>query len=153
MIPAAGGTAVPLAANDPNTCGGEAAGAPIINSWPKWSPDVFTVKGKTYYFLVFSSGRKYADEFSAQFMLPANPASSFTGLSNSSQLYLAAVVVDNATNTVTTYPAVYIWNQNRTPSAGGTAAGLKYSNLTPAWDPITLPPLDIPEVPSDMVPK
>jgi hypothetical protein len=155
VIPAGGGVAVPLAANDANTCGGEAAGAPIINSWPKWSPDVVPVKGngKTYYFLVFSSARKYADEFSAQFMLPPNPASSFKGASNSSQLYLAAIVVDNASNTVTTYPAVYIWNQNRTPAAGGTAAGLKYSNLTPAWDPITLPPLDIPEVPSDEIPK
>jgi hypothetical protein len=153
VIPAAGGTAVPLVANDANSCGGEAAGAPIINSWPKWSPDVFTVGGKTYYFLVFSSARKYADEFSAQFMLPPNPASSFKGVSSSSQLYLAAVVFDSATNTVTTYPAVYIWNQNRTPAAGGMAAGLKYSNLTPAWDPITLPPLEIPEVPSDVVPK
>jgi len=153
VIPAAGGTAVPLVANDANSCGGEAAGAPIINSWPKWSPDVFTVGTKTYYFLVFSSGRKYADEFSAQFMLPPNPASSFKGTSSSSQLYLAAVVFDSATNTVTTYPAVYIWNQNRTPAAGGMATGLKYSNLTPAWDPIKLPPLDIPEVPSDVIPK
>ncbi|MES1177085.1 MAG: hypothetical protein ABUL62_22380 [Myxococcales bacterium] len=153
VIPAAGGTAVPLEANAPNTCGGEAAGAPIINSWPKWSPDVFSVSGKTYYFLVFSSARKYADEFSTQFTLPVNPASSFKGTSSSSQLYLAAVVVDDATQTVTTYPAVYIWNQNRTPAAGGMAAGLKYSNLTPAWDPIALPPLDIPAVPSDVIPK
>jgi len=153
IIPAAGGTPVALSANDPNACGGEAAGAPIINSWPKWSPDVFTANGKTYYLLVFSSARKYADEFSAQFTLPVNTASSFKGVSSSSQLYLAAIVVDNASNTVTTYPAVYIWNQNRTPAAGGMAAGLKYSNLTPAWDPITLPPLDIPEVPSDVIPK
>ena len=48
---------------------------------------------------------------------------------------------------VTTYPAVYIWNQNRAPGADGmSAAGLHYSNLTPAWDPIMLPPLVIPPV-------
>jgi hypothetical protein len=58
---------------------------------------------------------------------------------------LAAVVVDNATQAITTYPAVYIWNQNRLAGTNG-AAGLKYSNLTPAWDPIKLPPIIIPEV-------
>jgi len=154
VIPAAGGTATPLAANDPGTCGGDNVATGIINSWPKWSPDVFTSGGKTYYFLVFSSARKYADEFSAQFPLPANTAASFTGLHNSSQLYLAAVVVDNATGAIKTYPATYIWNQNRTPAAtGATAMGLQYSNLTPAWDPITLPPLIIPPVPDDMPPR
>jgi hypothetical protein len=154
IIPAAGGTAVQLAANDPVACAGDNVSTGIINSWPKWSPDVFTSGGKTYYFLVFSSARKYADEFSAQFSLPANPLSSFQGLNQSSQLYLAAVVVDNTTGAVTTYPAVYIWNQNRTPGADGTTStGLQYSNLTPAWDPITLPALMIPPVPSDEVPK
>jgi hypothetical protein len=95
--------------------------------------------------LVFSSARKYADEFSQQFSLKTNTLSSFNGLGSSSQLYLAAIVVDNATGAATSYPAVYIWNQNRTPGAGGTtASALQYSNLTPAWDPIALPPLDIP---------
>lgn len=154
VIPAAGGTAVPLAANDPVQCAGDNVATGIINSWPKWSPDVFTKNGKAYYFLVFSSARKYADEFSTQFQLLKNNAASFTGLTSSSQLYLAAVVVDTMTGQVTSYPAVYIWNQNRTPGAGGTSsAGLKYSNLTPAWDPIKLPPLVIPPVPSDVIPK
>ena len=104
--------------------------------------------------MVFSSARKYSDEFSSQFTLPANPLSSFKGLNQSSQLYLAAVVVDNMTGAVTTYPAVYIWNQNRTPGADGmSSSGLQYSNLTPAWDPITLPALMIPPVPSDVIPK
>jgi hypothetical protein len=104
--------------------------------------------------LVFSSARKYADEFSQQFTLPVNPASSFKGLNQSSQLYLAAVVVDDATGAITTYPAVYIWNQNRTPGTDGmSTSGLQYSNLTPAWDPVKLPALVIPPVPSDVVPK
>jgi hypothetical protein len=57
-------------------------------------------------------------------------------------MYLAAVVVDNATGTTTTYPAVYIWNQNRI-SVGGMGQGIQFSNLTPAWDPFKLPPLMI----------
>jgi hypothetical protein len=154
VIPATGGTATPLAANDPGTCGGDNLTTGIINSWPKWSPDVFVAGGKTYYFLVFSSARKYADEFSAQFNLTENSSASFTGLTSSSQLYLAAIVVDNTTGAITTYPAVYIWNQNRTPGTDATTtASLQYSNLTPAWDPITLPALVIPPVPSDIVPK
>jgi hypothetical protein len=146
VIPAAGGVATELAANDPGTCGGDDLSVGIINSWPKWSPDAFKARGKTYYFMVFSSARKYGDDFSAQFELPPNPLSAFKGLTKSSQLYLAAVVVDDASGAITTYPAVYIWNQNRAPGAGGTAASLRYSNLTPAWDPIALPPLVIPPV-------
>ena len=152
VVPATGGTATELAANDPGTCGGDTVATDIINSWPKWSPDAVGHKasGKTYYFLVFSSARKYGDEFSKQFDLPVNTLSSFTGLSHSSQLYLAAVVVDDATGAITTYPAMYIWNQNRSPGATGTTtASLQYSNLTPAWDPIELPPLIIPDVPTE----
>jgi hypothetical protein len=140
VIPTAGGTATRLVANDPNACAGDNTALGIINSWPKWSPDVVVNGGKTYYFLIFSSARKYGDAFSTQFQLQANPASDFTGLHSSSQLYLAAIVVDNTTQAITTYPAVYLWNQNRTPSMG-MAANLQYSNLTPAWDPFVLPPL------------
>lgn len=153
VIPAAGGTPTPLAANDPVACAGDDVTKGVINSWPKWSPDVVTYGDKTYYFVVFSSARKYADEFSAQFNLMDNPASSFKGLNSSSQLYLAAVVVDKS-GAITTYPAVYIWNQNRAPGAdGSTATSLQFSNLTPAWDPITLPKLDIPPVPTETIPK
>lgn len=152
VIPAAGGTATPLEANDPGTCGGDNMSVGLINSWPKWSPDAFVANGKTYYFVVFSSGRKYGDEFTQQFKLQTNPLSSFKGLNDSSQLYLAAIVVDNATQQITTYPAVYIWNQNRAPGADGSATALRYSNLTPAWDPIKLPDLMIPPVKND-VPK
>lgn len=70
----------------------------------------------------------------------------------SSQLYLAAIVVDKMTGKITTYPAVYVWNQNRTPGAMGNGVGIQFSNLTPAWDPFKLPPLVIDMVPTD-VPK
>jgi hypothetical protein len=156
IVPAAGGMAIPLAANTPNACAGDDVSLGIINSWPKWSPDVVVhPNGKTYYFLIFSSARNYGssasnygDEFSVPFQLPANPASDFSGLHSSSQLYLAAIVVDNTTKEVTTYPAVYIWNQSRTPGAGPPNPPQQHSNLTPAWAPFALPPLVIPHPPS-----
>jgi hypothetical protein len=150
IIPSGGGTAISLTANTPNSCAGDNLAAGVINSWPKFAPDVVSTAtmsdpGKTYYFLIFSSARLYKDEYSEQFTLTADPLSNFTGLHVSSQLYLAAIVVDNATQKVTTYPAVYLWNQNRTPGAmPGTASNLQYSNVTPAWAPFALPPLVIP---------
>lgn len=150
VVPAQGGDAMSLEANKPVACAGDNLSRGIINSWPKWSPDVFTAHGKTYYFLIFSSARKYGDEFSQPFQLSQNSAADFTGLPDSSQLYLAALVLDNASGQYTLYPAVYIWNQNRTPSANG-AQGIQYSNLTPAWDPFQLPPLQISAVPSDVI--
>jgi hypothetical protein len=81
-----------------------------------------------------TSAHAYGDELSQQFTLPPAPLSSFTGLHLSSQLYLAAVVVDNATKAITTYPAVYAWNQNRWP--GNPTMNHPSSNLTPGWAPI-----------------
>ncbi|HWA72825.1 MAG TPA: hypothetical protein VG937_10840 [Polyangiaceae bacterium] len=149
VVPAAGGTPVRLVANDPNVCAGDDISRGIINSWPKWSPDAFSAHGKTYYFVIFSSARKYGDEFAKPFQLPTSTASSFRGLNDSSQLWLAAVVVDNATQAVETYPALYVWNQNRLATNTGAGTGIQFSNLTPAWDPFQLPPIKINEVPTE----
>lgn len=149
VVPAGGGTPTRLVANDPVACVGDDVNRGIINSWPKWAPDAFTTRGKTYYFVIFSSARKYGDEFSQQFKLPMSSASAFTGLNDSSQLWLAAVVVEG--DKVTTYPALYVWNQNRLATAGGTGMGIQFSNLTPAWDPFKLPPIVIDQVPPDIV--
>ncbi len=106
VVPAAGGTATRLAANDPPACLG-AKSPGVTNSWPKWSPSVGTVKGKTYYFLVFSSTR--------------NPAS------KGPQLYVSPIVVEGGK--VTTYAALYLWNQPELEN-----------NHTPAWDVFQLQP-------------
>ncbi|HWP06253.1 MAG TPA: hypothetical protein VNN72_10945 [Polyangiaceae bacterium] len=151
VIPAEGGTATALAANDPNACGGDDVTKGIINSWPKWSPDAFSAHGKTYYFLIFSSARKYGDEYSKQFTLPKNSLSSFNGLNDSSQLWLAGIVVDNATGAIQTFPALYIWNQNRLATNDGNGMAIQFSNLTPAWDPFKLPPVVINDVPNEPV--
>jgi hypothetical protein len=143
VIPAAGGTRTPLLANKPVQCAGDNADIGLINSWPKWSPSALKVDGKTYYFLIFSSARKY----DGQFAIPRSPNTPSTlddgnaaGV-RSSQLYMAGVVVDEA-GTVTSYPAVYLWNQNRVVVAQ-TATTIQSSALTPAWDEFKIPPVTI----------
>lgn len=106
VVPAAGGTPTRVVANDPPACLGVKSPG-ITNSWPKWSPSVSTVKGKTYYFMVFSSTR--------------NPAT------NGPQLYVSPIVVENGV--VTTYAALYLWNQPE-----------HENNHTPAWDVFKLQP-------------
>jgi WD40-like Beta Propeller Repeat len=108
VVPAAGGIATRLKANDAPACTGQMSPG-LTNSWPKWSPSAQTVNGKTYYFLTFSSRR------------PDTP-----------QLYVTAMVDDG--QTVTTYPALYLWNQ---PAAEG--------NHTPDWEDFNIP--SVPEIP------
>jgi hypothetical protein len=102
-IPAGGGTPVRLAANDPPSCGGQVSPG-VTNSWPKWSPGTTDANGKRYYWLTFSSTRG-----------AGNP-----------QLYVTALVDDGTT--VTTYPALYLWNQPADEN-----------NHTPAWDNFAIP--------------
>ncbi len=90
VIPAAGGTATRLAANDPPACSGKASPG-VTNSWPKWGPGATTVAGKTYYWITFSSTRDPM----------GNP-----------QLYLTGIVVEGGT--IQTYGSIYIWNQTAT---------------------------------------
>jgi hypothetical protein len=126
-----------LVANDPVSCTGATARG-SINSWPKWSPRVVSDEGKTYYFLVFSSARGYPGSFTID-QTPYTPPISNT----SSQLYMASIVVDDVTGDVTTYPAIYIYNQNTRVNANGVAQPRQTSNLTPAWDEFILPPIVI----------
>jgi len=107
----AGGTAVRLAANDAAACQTGLASPGLTNDWPKWSPQAVTAaNGKTYYWLTFSSKRM--------------------GTANA-QLYVTALVVDAAGH-LTTYPALYLWNQ---PAADG--------NHTPSWDDFSIPPITV----------
>jgi len=108
VVPSAGGTATRLKANDAPACTNQKSPG-LTNSWPKWSPSAQTVNGKTYYFLTFSSRR------------PDTP-----------QLYVTAMVDDG--QTITTYPALYLWNQ---PADEG--------NHTPDWEAFNIP--SVPEVP------
>jgi WD40-like Beta Propeller Repeat len=97
VVPAAGGTATRLAANDPAQCSGVVSPG-ITNSWGKWAPTALPANGGTYYWVVFSSKR----------------------MSSTPQLYIASLVV-GADGTLTTHGAIYLWNQpateaNHTPA-------------------------------------
>jgi hypothetical protein len=114
IIPADGGTATRLNANIPPACTNQDSPG-IINSWPKWSPETYEADGKQYYWLIFSSARAYR----GQFTLERDEYS--PEKTDSSQLYVAPVVVEGAT--IRSYPALYLYNQTTNTT-----------NLTPAWD-------------------
>jgi len=96
VVPATGGSAMRLAANDAPACLNQKSPGQT-NDWSKWSPEAATANGRTYYWLVFSSKR-----------------------SGRAQLYVTAIVTDE-TGGLFTFPALYLWNQpadqsNHTPS-------------------------------------
>jgi hypothetical protein len=103
MSPKPGATPTRLVANDPPVCSGVKSPG-ITNSWPKWAPLATSSGGKTYYWLTFSSTR----------------------VGGSPQIYVAPVVTEG--DKITTYPALYLWNQPATEH-----------NHTPAWDVFALP--------------
>lgn len=111
VVPAGGAPQGPtrLKANDPVACSGKTSPG-VQNTWPKWAPSPSTGKdGKIYNWIIFSSTR--------------NPATS-----GKAQLYVSAVVTDPMSNAITTYPAIYLWNQDPT-----------LNNLIPAWDNFEIP--------------
>ena len=111
VIPTAGGTPTRLVANDSPACSGQKSPG-AHNSWPKWSPESLTIAGKTYHWLIFSSHRE------DQYVKGAS--------ADKAQLYMTGVVVE--AGKITTFGAVYLWNQ---PS--------DISNRTPAWDVFKIP--------------
>lgn len=103
VVPASGGPSARIAANDPASCTGH--GSPgVTNSWPQWSPAAGDNGGRRFYWLTFSSTRA----------------------GSAPQIYVAPVVDDGTA--LTTYPALYPWNQ-----AAGDASH------TPAWGDFAIP--------------
>jgi hypothetical protein len=121
VVPAAGAaTATRLAANDPPVCSGMASPG-VNNHWAKWAPVVARdpATKRRYYWLIFSSNR---------YGTPPVIAPADKSVVQISQLYASAIVFDETAMTTTTYPAIYLWNQN--PAT---------LNTTPAWDPFDIP--------------
>jgi hypothetical protein len=131
VVPSGGGAATRLAANAPPACTG-AVSPGITNSWAKWSPQVTTCSGKTYYWLVFSSSRD------GMLFNPGNLKDGNNALPTS-QLYVTAIVDDGST--LSTYPALYIWNQPTTYSGAQSYNGSHQSNHTPTWEIVDIPPV------------
>ena len=112
VIPAGGGTAVSLEANNAAQCGAGAARTVVsdglANRWSQWSPTPKTLPdGSTAYFLTFSSGRRKNWD---------NPNGHWE-----TQLYVTPIVV-SPSGQITTYGALYIRSQD--PTRG---------NHTPVW--------------------
>jgi hypothetical protein len=112
------GTAVRLKANDPVACTGKSSPG-VNNHFPKWAPAAGTYKGRTYYWVIYSSNRAG---------IPPVTATQGDGKAHEiSQLYLTAISVENGT--YQTYKSVYLWWQ---PT--------DMVNTTPVWDMLQIPP-------------
>ena len=117
------GTAVRLAANDPVACTGQKSPG-INNHFPKWAPAAQSYKGRTYYWVIYSSNRAG---------IPCVTATNGDGKCHKiSQLYLTAVSIENGT--YKTYKSVYLWWQAPPTDKNPMV------NTTPVWDIITIPP-------------
>ena len=121
VVPAKGGTATRLAANDPPACTGKKSPG-VNNVWARWSPTVASSGGKRYYWLLFPSFQsdvavtQYRDRISGKAVLE-------------SQLYLTAVVQDSS-GAITTHAGIYLWNQP-----------IDRINATPIWEVLEIPPV------------
>jgi hypothetical protein len=94
--------------------------APLTtNSWPRWSPDHGTFRGRRLYWVAFSSRRPYG------LALPGS-----TSDTTKPQLWFAAVAVDDkATTTPAADPSFApIWMPGQDPDLSGPRG-----NHTPAW--------------------
>jgi WD40-like Beta Propeller Repeat len=108
-----------LVANDPPACTGLKSPG-VNNHWPKWSPNVQAANGSTFYWIIFSSNRYGTPPVSAS-------NSGTTTVVQVSQLYITAVTISEV-GVITTYPAIYLWNQP-----------LNRLNTTPAWQNFNIP--------------
>ncbi|HEY5091267.1 MAG TPA: hypothetical protein VIK30_14910 [Polyangia bacterium] len=121
VVPFGGTSATPIrmAANDPPACT-QLKSPGVNNHWPKWSPDAQSVEGTRFYWIIFSSNR---------YGTPAVTASNSgtTAIVQVSQLYITAVTISEV-GIVSTYPAIYLWNQP-----------LNRLNTTPAWQNFHIP--------------
>ena len=141
VVAAAGGEPQPLLANDPNACAGDLLPLELLNGSPAWAPKAVQVGHETYYFLIFTSARAYGDEFATPFQIAGSDGSDT--LQDSTQLYLTTLVVDDATGSISSFPAIYVWNQNRISGPSSAGVGQQFANMTPVWGTTTLSPLDI----------
>jgi len=125
-----------LKANDPVSCTGSVSPG-VQNTWPKWAPLPNTAStgmagnqgkdGKLYYWVTFSSTRGTACTVSSPDNSVCN-GDEESGALGKAQLFVAGVVVDPTSGAITTYPAIYLWNQDAS-----------LNNLIPAWEFFPIP--------------
>jgi hypothetical protein len=125
VVPAKGGKAVRLDANDPPICTGKKSPG-INNHWAKWASSAPDSGGRRYYWVLFSSNR--ADIAPVPRVHP-DPANTGENTVQVSQLYVTLLVQEGAQ--LKTFPSIYLWNQ--------PANSL---NTTPIWDNVAIPPIE-----------
>lgn len=116
------GKAIRLAANDPVACTGLKSPG-INNHFPKWAPKAGSHKGRTYYWIIYSSNRAG---------IPCVKSTYDGKCHEISQLYLTAISLENGE--YKTYKSIYLWWQAPPKDANPMV------NTTPVWDMITIPP-------------
>jgi hypothetical protein len=115
LIPAGGGTPVALdKANGTQTW---------TNSWPRWSPDHGTYRGKTIYWIAFSSRRNFG------LSLPGS-----TDGSTEPQLWFTAVAVEPGAAPTADPSFAPIWMPGQDPDLTGPRG-----NHTPVWTSVAVP--------------
>jgi hypothetical protein len=124
-----------LKANDPAACSGSASPG-VQNTWPKWAPLPNAMAGanankgtdgKLHYWVAFSSTRVTGCTVTGSNLCSSTQSARAAG---KAQIYVAGIAVDPAHgNAITTYPAIYLWNQ-----------GYATNNMIPAWGNFPLPP-------------
>jgi hypothetical protein len=123
VVPAQGGNAIRLAANDPPVCTGKKSPG-INNHWAKWAPTVPEINGRRYYWLLFSSDRADIAPVPRTYPDPAHTGETTVQVT---QLYMT-LVVEQGDHQLQSYPAVYLWNQPSTTL-----------NNTPIWEQVAIP--------------
>jgi hypothetical protein len=121
VLPAQGGVATRLAANDPPACTGRKSPG-VNNVWGRWSPTVASSGVKRYYWLLFSS---YQSDVAMTRFRDRNHNGRPVMLS---QLYLTAVVQSGDSGNIQTYGGIYLWNQPTDTI-----------NATPIWEDLEIP--------------
>jgi Tol biopolymer transport system component len=112
MVPTAGGTPIEL------TNANGSASPLVTNSWPRWSPDHGTFRGKELYWVAFSSRRAYG------LSLQSGEGSDVT----KPQLWFAAVAIDPSSQPTTDPSYAAVWLPGQDPSFTGPRG-----NHTPVW--------------------
>jgi hypothetical protein len=115
VVPASGGTPVVLM---------RASGTQTwTNSWPRFSPDHGSYRGKTLYWIAFSSRRDYGLALKGSIDGTTKP-----------QLWFTAIVVDSGTAPAVDPSAAPVWLPGQDPNLSGPRG-----NHTPVWIDLAVP--------------
>jgi hypothetical protein len=93
------------------------------NSWPRWSPDHGTYRGKTIYWIAFSSRRDYGLGLKGS-----------TDGSTKPQLWFTGIVIDPAAPPSSDVSSAPVWLPGQDPDLSGPRG-----NHTPVWTAVAVP--------------